>query len=96
MEGDETVSIAEKVQSTLGATSMHLTMGDSTSGEQYKYKQSQKPEKELLIVRQNCLAHADNWIKIWADIAVHKLKPNELEIIYFEFAEKCEAWVMRS
>ena len=54
-----------------------------------------KPDREVLIVRQNCLSHATAYAKILFDMGYDINKKKELNDELFEFAERCESWIMR-
>lgn len=52
------------------------------------------PRKDVLIVRQNALAHADEWLRFFTSQGdVEDFDKVEEE--YFRFAEKCEEWILR-
>lgn len=69
-------------------------------------KAAQAPQKLILsskdkvIIRQNCLAHADAWLKVRYDDIQANTEFNttsfaHLEEEYFRFAKECEQWITR-
>ena len=53
-----------------------------------------RQDKDVIIVRQNCLAHATSYADLLIKINT-SLAPKAIEEIIFNFAEKCEQWVWR-
>lgn len=51
-----------------------------------------------VIVRQNSLRQANAFLATylrWAGDSIHKLTKDQQEMMFFEFAEKCEQWCLR-